>query len=293
MVYNKGMKKPLLIAILAISLTGCSLAGLGYRYADWLIKRKIMEVIKLYSPQQDRLEIILDEYMAWHKKEMLPKYREALEFAKNNVAASKEKPVTQQSVVDYMHRIRDLYSLSFIPLSKKVSPVLSELGEEQVERSRYLINKRLDDLKDKATQPKEQRLKELQETWRDNLNEYLGKVTPEQEKLLLLHSPKMLTSGRARFARGVTQMKNFLLVFEDHPIKNLKGEERAKTLKQREQRLMDFFNSWGDGSHYNNWRQETSLFISKLAGTLDDEQRAKFLEVLTSWEGKVKEMQED
>lgn len=290
---KKSIQKPLLIVLLATSLTGCSLAGLGYRYADWIIKKKIMEIIKLYSPQQERLEAVLDEYMVWHKKKMLPQYQDALEMAANRVGDSEKNPISQEEVYDYIIRIKDLYASSFRPLSYKVAPILSELGEEQLERSRTLITRRLEELKEKASQPKEERLKELQETWRDNLIEYLGKVTPEQEKLILLHTPKMLTSGKARFARGVTQMKDFFSVYEGHSLKGLTEEEKKKVIKQRELRLMDFFNSWGEGNHYEEWRKETSQFISKIALSLDKEQRAKFQEVLRSWEGKVKEMRQD
>lgn len=281
---------PILMVVLAVSLASCSLAGLGYRYADWLIKRRIMEVIKLYSPQQEKLEKILDDYMAWHKKEMLPRYQWTLEKAAARMKESDKNPVTHDEMKAFMETIRELYSDSYKPLSFKVIPVLQELGEAQVERSRTLITRKLDDLKEKASESKEERLTELQEAWRDNLKEYLGKVTPEQEKLILEHTPRLLTSSKAKFARGVSQMKTFISIYEELPIEEKSPEERAKVEEQRALKLKDFFNGWGEGPHYDQWRVEVALFVSKLIKSLDNEQRKNFTEVLEKWAAKVKEM---
>ena len=289
----KKLKTFIILPFLFTGLLSCSLAGLGYRYGDWIIKKKIMEIIKLYSPQQKRLEAVLDEYMIWHKKEMLPKYKKEIQNASLRIKEIDNKPLKADEVHDFLLKTRELYDLSFMPLGNRVAPILSELGKEQVERTHELINRRLEKLKAKANLPEKERLSELQETWKDNLKEYLGSISPEQEKLILLHSPRILTSSKARFVRGVGQMKSFLAIYEENPLDAIEDKNKMKVYQKREKELKAFLKNWGKGNHYDTWRKETSLLIAKLSKTLDKKQQAAFNETLKSWQGYVQEMLDD
>ena len=85
----KTLKVTLLTAIL-LMCSSCTLMGIGYSYADWLIKKRILSVVKLYKPQQKHLEKQLDDYMAWHKVTMLPEYGKELDRVAKRVEALKK-----------------------------------------------------------------------------------------------------------------------------------------------------------------------------------------------------------
>lgn len=272
-----------------VLLAGCSLAGLGYRYADWLIKRRILEVVKLYSPQQDKLEQVLDDYMLWHKSKMLPRYQQTLEKTLQRLESLKEKPVTEMEMYQFLLEIRGLYQESFQPLAKAVTPILVELGAEQVERSKVLINRKLEEIKNKSEEPISEQRDELISMWKDNMEEYLGKVEPDQVELLNTHIPLMMVSGKVRFARGVSRMKVFINIFEDFPL--LEGPDLQKNRLMRGQKLEVYFKSWGEEKIYDPWRKEAATFLTKTLKSLDDEQMNSLKKTFKSWRDSVKEMQ--
>jgi hypothetical protein len=283
----------ILIISLLLSLTSCSLAELGYKYGDWLIKRKILEVVKFYSPQQERLEAILDDYMMWHKENMLKQYQGELDL---NIEIFKERPhsIKAKDVEGFLLRTRRLYWDSFLPLAYKVVPLLSELGEEQVERTRTLINRKLDEKKDLLKMEKEDKSaysEEIKNTWKDNLEDWFGELSNEQSALLESSMPGLLTSPKLRFARGVERMKTFLAIFEDLPLpKNSNKETRQNVVEKRSAKLKKFFKSWAEEEFYTKWRKNVSAFMEKFFKSLNNDQKKKFLKKLTSWKDTLNEL---
>lgn len=287
------MKKILSLFIVLsflLNLTSCSLAELGYKYGDWLIKRKILEVVKFYSPQQESLELILDEYMLWHKETMLKRYQDELNgdiLTIEAVFKDKTKSIKASDVDGFLVRTRKLYWDSFLPLANKVAPLLSELGEEQVERTRTLINRKLDEKRDLLKMEREDKsayAEEIKNTWKDNLEDWFGELSKEQIGLLEKSLPGLLTSPKLRFARGVERMKRFLATFEEIPLPKNSTDAKMNDLKsQRTQKLIAFFKSWSEESFYIQWRKNVSTFMESFFKSLNDEQKKKFLKKLYSW----------
>jgi len=152
----------------------------------------------------------------------------------------------------------------------------------------------LEDLKEKAQQSQEERLTEKEETWRDNLKEYVGKITPEQEKIIKEDLAKTLFSSKARFARSIIQMKDFLAIYEELPLeKEASPKLQLEIRTKRQEKLKAYFNDWAKLDPYKNWRKENSKFVSKLLNSMDEEQRVKFRDEMKNWRDKVKEMQKD
>ncbi len=269
-------------------LGSCSLAELGYRYGDWLLKRKILEVVKFYSPQQDRLEVILDEYMAWHKVTMLGRYQKHLDkTVKRFEEAFKEKgtpAISAQEVHDFLVQTRTLYWDSFLPLANKVAPLLSELGEEQVDRSKTLISRKLEDRKELTELSSKEYQEEMHQTWKENLEDWFGPLSDAQKEQLKNTLPKLLTSPKARFARAVSRMKEFLAIFEDIP------ESQKDYKEKRAQRLMSYFKSWSDERNFKKWRESVSSFMAGFLGSLSSEQQNHLLKKLKKWQKTLSEI---
>jgi hypothetical protein len=289
-------KKTILISS-CLLFTSCSFVGIGYKYADWLIKRRIMEVVKFYSPQQERLEKILDDYMVWHQKVMLPKYLAEVSKSVKRIETSikdSKKPITSQEIHDFILRARQLYLDSFIPLAHRVSPVLSELGEEQVERSRTLINRKMEEVKEKAELSKEDYRKVMYKKWEDNLEDWFGDVSAKQMAMVDKSLDSMITSPKARFARGGRRMQEFFSIYENHPLDlQLKDKDKAKVkeiLKTRELLLKAFFDNWSKKRPYDEWRKNISSFMESFLKSLNPEQQKYFLDKVKGWETSLKEL---
>lgn len=290
----------IIIVLSCLGLTSCSFVGIGYKYADWLIKRRIMEVIKFYSPQQERLEKILDDYMAWHKEKMLPLYlkevrRVASRVEKFKDAKGPEENISAEEVHTFLLNTRKLYLDSFIPLSHRVSPLLSELGEEQLERSRTLINRKMDELKERAELSKEDFREEMKETWEDNLEDWYGELSETQKKLLNENLDSLLSSPKVRFARGGRRTQEFFAVFEDTPLskEDLKEKDNAtKVYEKRTKALKEFFNHWSEKRPYDKWRKNIASFMAKFLATLSAEQKLFFYNKIKGWEKSLEELVE-
>jgi len=273
--------KKIITYFFILSLTGCSLASIGYDYADWLIKKRIMEVVKFYSPQQNKLEAHLDKFMAWHRKEMLPVYAADLKDLKSRLLKSEAKPMKAKEVEDKLLLLRSRYYESFLPLSVSIAPLLAELGDEQVTRTQTLLDRKLQDLRDKRKILKKEIIKQSLQTWTDNFEEWLGTLSKEQRMALEAGIGEIYVSPSIRLARYTTRTTQFLAIFE-----NEKALEREKDLK-------DYFNSWKNEVGYTTWRKKASVLIAKVYSMSDAVQRKTLIRKLDKWiriiEGLVKD----
>lgn len=273
--------KKILPLFLILSLTGCSLAGIGYNFADWLLKKRIMEVIKFYSPQQDKLESHLDNFMAWHRKTMLPIYVADLKDLKERLLKSKAKPLKAKDVEEKLFLLRNRYYESFLPLSVRIAPLLAELGDEQVTRTQTLLDRKLQDLRDKRKITKQEIVKESLQTWSDNFEEWIGALSKEQRLTLEAGISEVYIPPSIRLARYTTRTTRFLAIFE-----NPKGPQREKA-------LIDYFDSWKGEVGYRSWREKASVLIAKVYGMSDSVQRATLIRKLDQWiriiEGLIKD----
>lgn len=263
-----------------LMFSSCTLMGIGYRYADWLIKRRILSVVKFYSPQVDRLEESLDDYMIWHKSTMLPRYQATIDGVAKRIETLKNREVSQEEVYQFLLTTRQLYLDSLLPLSVRVTPLLAELGEEQVDRTRTLITRKLDEVKEETKYSLEQVTRELHETWRENLEDWFGELSPEQLELIKESVP--VTTPMVRFARGVQRMKLFMAIFEEIPLSEKEKREKA---------LSEFFLSWSELKTYDEWRQQTAKFMSEFLKMISPTQVLKLKKKVQKWQKTIRDMQ--
>lgn len=245
-------------------------------------------MVKFYSPQLDRLEAVLDEYMLWHKANMLGRYQREMDqtVARIEKVFQKEnsQPLSDKEVYQFIVMTRTLYWDSAMPLAEKVAPLLAELGPEQVDRTRTLINRKIDERKETLELKSTEYQKEVEETWADNLEEWFGELTETQRAELKKASPGLMTSPKARFARSVLRMKNFLGIFEEIPLK--KKDERTAQLKL-------YFKEWQQTDLYKNWRQNVSVYMANLINGLTENQREHFLKKLKKWQKTLQDLKND
>lgn len=261
----------------AMLLGSCSLPGIGYRYADWLIKKRILKVIKLYGPEQRKLELILDEYMLWHQKEMLDLYEKELLLIKSDF--NKKDEVSSETIDKHLELMRDLYFKTILPLSDRVSPLLVGLNEDQIERSKTLLNRKVEERKEDLSLDAEELKEKKKKQWLDNLENFLGSVSDEQKELLNQEIKGLIYSPKARYAHSVLRVKTFIDILEDHK------EPKVRALK-----LKEYFQNWKENDPYEKWRDKLVLFLDKLQKTLSKEQRDHLNKKIDYWIGVLREL---
>lgn len=79
---------PLLLIALPglLWLSSCSIVNLAYDNASTLVSARLEDAFALTEAQQVALEPRLDELLAWHRNDELPRYRELLESAATQAA---------------------------------------------------------------------------------------------------------------------------------------------------------------------------------------------------------------
>jgi len=70
-----------LLVITLLLLGGCSLAGMAYNQAPYFIASELEDAFDLNRAQIDQLDARLEQFIAWHREEELPRYREFLDRA--------------------------------------------------------------------------------------------------------------------------------------------------------------------------------------------------------------------
>ena len=182
-----GFKKTLIIFIfilagLGIGLSQVNYKKMAYNNGPWLIKRKILEVFKLYSPQQDELKISLNRYMLWHRKQMLPRYVNFLGSVDDRVRELDldDKKLTPEEVNDLILEIQKLYYSTSIQLAQMIIPILVEMNEQQVDRTRTLLDRRLNEWRELKSIKKEILMQDLLYSWTGNFEYALGPLNNDQ-----------------------------------------------------------------------------------------------------------------
>ncbi len=266
------MKKFFLYLAL-LTLTSCSWPEIGYRYADWLIKKRIIKVVKFYSPQIKTLEGEIDQYMQWHQKVMIPRYEEELLRAKKLA----QKELTSEVILEQMERSRQLFKETTLPLSKRVSPLLAELIEEQVERTNTLLLRKIDENKDRLEWDRQRLKEETLKKWQDNTIDWLGSLNDKQEEIIAQGIDSVLYSPKAAYARAIEGHKAFMNTF-DEPQKN------------REAAFNRFFESRYKNDDFKKWREEASALISKIMSVATPKQREHLIKKIDYWLGVLRDI---
>ena len=252
--------------------------SVGYDFGDWLLKKRILKYIKFYSPQQENLEVILDDFMAWHKANALNIYAQDVLKLKKRVEKIKQKPIEAKEIAEHLNLFRSRYFESFDKLSTMMIPLLSELKSEQVDRTKVLLGRKLDELKERNKILKSELLRQLESKWIENLEDWFGRLNPEQKKLIARESASAFISPLVVWSRQGQRTNNFTNIFDE------------KDIPKRKLGLKVFFQDWKKDDFYLNWRRDVAGILSTFMKTLTDKQRLHLLKKLDDTESIIKKL---
>ncbi len=254
--------------------------SIGYNFGDWLIKKRILKLVKFYSPQQEKLEVILDDFMTWHRANALETYRLDLLKIRTRLEGGKLKPLQAKELTSLIDHFRSRYFESFNRLNTQVLPLLANLTDEQVERSKVLLGRKLDEKKLRSKRSKQELRDELERKWLETLEEWFGSLSKEQVKLITKLAPTTFIDPLIVWSRAGKITNNFINTFDE------------KDIKERKIALKKFFSDWREDDFYSSWRRDVGAVLAQFLETTDEKQRKHILAKLDEIIGVIKSLQD-
>ena len=171
-------RKILIVLLGAIVVTAGCLWKVSYRYADWLVLWKLDQYFDLSREQKAVLAGQLKGHLARHRNDALPAYMAALRQLGDRV----RKPITREDV-DWAfatyQRFREELFEGFVADG---TAFLVSVDEEQIRNLEERFRKDNEKAERRLQEPARQRLAERAEETLELLRDWLGPLSPEQEK---------------------------------------------------------------------------------------------------------------
>ena len=185
------MKKSFVPLLLVVFLVGCS-TKFSYFFLDWAIEWRVEEYVTFDKQQQKQFDVLLDKFLIWHQKDELLRYSQQLKTLSNAIETQTVTPeLWQQQVTDakaHWFRIFDFVLPDLLP-------ILASLSDEQVKEMIGQLTQDNKDLNKKyAGKTQLQLLEDSNEKVLDNIDDWLGSVSPEQETLVKKYNKQRIAT---------------------------------------------------------------------------------------------------
>ncbi len=267
------MHKNILNIALIFLLTSCSTVNIGYSIGDWLIKKEILSRVKLYKNQQQELEKILDKYMLWHEKEMLPQYLKGLSKIKILI----KKETTSPNIKEIQSLIVSNILETISKLGHDIAPVLSGINDKQLDRSRVLISRAYDK---RMKKNKAYRSKDVYLLWKESSVDWLGELNDKQEAWLKENVESLYTQkdSQAKMAMTGKRQQGFIEIFEE-------SEASVRLQKQK-----DYWDSLSANYKVFKGRPHTEKLLIEYFKLIDNKQKENIIKKLEKVESTIKSL---
>ncbi|TKB50613.1 hypothetical protein FCL40_05535 [Ferrimonas sediminicola] len=167
-----------LVMVLALVLTGCS-TKFVYNWLDWIIEWEVADYVDLSRSQETQFEDMVDEMLAWHRREELPRYRHQLLTLRHQI----NHQLTSEDALAHIGRLEQHWLRIFDHLMPRLVPLMQTLTDEQVEQ--LLANIRRENQKDLdryLNKDFDQRVARANKRTAKSLKRWVGKLTPLQRQ---------------------------------------------------------------------------------------------------------------
>jgi hypothetical protein len=194
------VRSRLIIVTALLALAGCNAVKLVYNNADTIIADQIDRYFDLDREQSKRAERLTDDYLAWHRRVMLPRYAAWL----RELAADSETGQGRERYAATVKAAMQLYEDTVLGALPRVAPVLAEQSPEQISFLEKRLKDRHDELAEKQARPRdEQRAEGLDMTY-SVLEFFVGDLRDDQATMIasrlqpMFDRPSSWLDNRAR-----------------------------------------------------------------------------------------------
>lgn len=168
------MKKVLLI-LLALSLTACSLGRLAYNNFHYVVMWKIDDYIDLDRSQKRLVRQASKDFIIWHRENELPKYKDLLQHLYTDL---KSQSLTLEAAAVYEKQAQTLSMQVVSYLQAELPALLMHLTTPQYQQ---LVS----NLRKRSEKRQEKTLEDRIEDEIDDTEEWFGKLNKAQEQVII------------------------------------------------------------------------------------------------------------
>ncbi|MGA1600322.1 MAG: DUF6279 family lipoprotein [bacterium] len=249
--------------------SGCSSLSLGYNNLNWLIRWELDSYFDLTSEQEAWLKTQLAAHIEWHRREELPQYvaflREIQQRAGDGLTAEEWRGGIvrfEQGRARLMDRLRP-----------DAAAFLAGLTPQQLEHLREKMEEENQELAERLQEPREKRREERREETLENLEEWFGKLSPEQQTAfgeIYDRTASQEDPTENRLERRQRTQQEFLALLEQNPAP-----------EQASEWLWAWQRGWSQASGSSDWRtryEERMLAMDALLTPSQREHAARKLE---------------
>jgi hypothetical protein len=171
----------MLAAVLVCLLGACSSTTFVYNRLDSILPWYLDDYVELDSSQDRQLDELLEPFLAWHRRQELPRYVALLE----QVEADLDSPVSAAQVEGIYTGIED----AWLRLQDESLDWLLALGgslsDEQVQEFLDVLQERQEEYEEEYLERSEREYREdSYESLLDSMQDYLGRLTDAQRDRL-------------------------------------------------------------------------------------------------------------
>ena len=265
--------RSLLVVVFIIFLTSCS-SKLAYNNLDWWVYWYMDDYIELKDEQEEKFDAHLQNWLSWHKKSELTRYKAQLEDIKKQI----QNDTLNSSIVynnlelarSHWERVRD-------EVSPELAAIAKTLDDEQVVTLFAALekdNKEEEEERQEALEKSEaERLKDRIERIQETISERIGDLSKEQKQIVSTYAQQFISTGDAwiKYRRNIQNAARKLFVSRKQ---NERFEQELVALMQNPDNYKS--DVYKQSSAHN--MTVTATLLAEIFSTLSEKQRQTLVE---------------
>lgn len=179
--FHRRMRRVTFVLCLLLLLPGCSSTTFLYNRLHHFIPWYVDDFVELNDRQQDKLDVMLADYMHLHRRQYLPRYSELI----TQMLSAIEGPLTEQEAARiYRELAAEMERLQDDVLNWMLT-IGADLSAEQLEEFRRNLQQQQHDYEAEYVDRTEAEFRrETYTSLEDSFSDYLGRLQPSQLALL-------------------------------------------------------------------------------------------------------------
>ena len=265
--------RSLLVVVFIIFLTSCS-SKLAYNNLDWWVYWYMDDYIELKGEQEEKFDAHLQNWLSWHKKSELTRYKAQLEDIRKQI----QNDTLNSSIVynnlelarSHWERVRD-------EVSPELAAIAKTLDDEQVVTLFAALekdNKEEEEERQEALEKSEaERLKDRIERIQETISERIGDLSKEQKQIVSTYAQQFISTGDAwiKYRRNIQNAARKLFVSRKQ---NERFEQELVSLMQNPDNYKS--DVYKQSSAHN--MTVTATLLAEIFSTLSEKQRQTLIE---------------
>lgn len=187
--------KKIATLLCVLLLGGCS-TKFAYNNIDWLVYWYLDDYVVLNDTQEAQFDVMLANWIIWHKKEELPRYQLQLNEIIDDV---KNRNITHERVAYHREKARTHWERARGHVAPDLVALGKTLDEEQIVYLFASLEKELKEDKEEMMEGSDDTPEERKQKWidrnEDNITGWIGKLSVEQKEFIALFRERFESTG--------------------------------------------------------------------------------------------------